>query len=145
MRNYIFNKIRKLKDDRQFVENYLETNERTLESDKTSFILNNIKQAIVENSDPNNIADIYSALSTKFNEENELKILDPLKIDIYEREKSIIEFYNNIDFKLMEFNNTVKVWVDFDEGSREFWGFDTCNYTKIDINSLKLNTEKYCT
>lgn len=136
MRNYIFNKMRKLKDDRQYVENYLETKERTLESDKTSFILNNIKQAIVENSDPNNIADIYSALSSKFNEENELKILDPFDIDLHAREKSIIEFYNCVDFKLMEFNNTVKVWIDLDTAQDKFWGFDTCNYPKLDINSL---------
>lgn len=136
IRNFLFNKIRKLKDDRQYVENYLENKERVLEIDKTSFILNNIKQAIVENSDPNNVAEIYSALSSKFNEENELKILDPLNIDIYDTEKTLLEFYNTIDFKIIEFNNSVKVWVDLDTDDRKFWGFDTCNYTKLDINSL---------
>jgi hypothetical protein len=51
-------------------------------------------------------------LMLNYRRANELTVLNPLGLDIIKFEEAVIKFYNTIDFKLMEFNNTTSIQID---------------------------------
>jgi len=123
VKNFYINLANKLKSDKAYAEKYLENHEKNLFSDMMKHMMDNPSAPSLTNEE-------FAGLMANYRASNQLEILNPLDIDPIKFEEAVIKFYNTVDYKLMEFNNTTKVWIDFFL-TDNYWGFDTCNYQKI--------------
>ena len=66
----------------------------------------------------------YSEYSAEYREANKIELFDPidLKSKIDALQNWIDTFYNEIDYKLSEFNARTKIWIDLDL-DEDFWGY----------------------
>ena len=80
--------------------------------------------SLQKDSSTDSINKYYSEYSAEYREANKIELFDPidLKSKIDALQNWIDTFYNEIDYKLSEFNARTKIWIDLDL-DEDFWGY----------------------
>ena len=125
IKNYYFGIINKLKSDKELVYSALHNHEETaMSTENINRYVNAKLNSLNMSNDYDSMSANYAKFAQEYKDANKISIFDPLnlldKMENYE--SRIIDFYNTIDYKLLEFNSITKVWIDFDL-EEDFWGF----------------------
>lgn len=80
--------------------------------------------SLQKDSSVDSIKKYYSEYSAEYREANKMELFDPidLKSKIDALQNWVDTFYNEIDYKLSEFNARTKIWIDLDL-DEDFWGY----------------------
>lgn len=116
IKEYYFKLIDKINKDKAEIITALEDHEKNVMSQDRVDKYVNAKFTSLKMNSMNDLKSAnYETFSKEYIDANTLKILDPNNIKDWDKiEKNIRKFYSTIDYKLLEFNSTTKIWIEYD-------------------------------
>lgn len=126
VKDYFMKLIEKINRDKTQIVNALESHQKNVMSqDRIDQYVNSKFTSLKMNSMDDMKSANYRTFAEEYINANKLDILDPNNIKDWTKiESNIKKFYSTIDYKLLEFNSTTKLWIDIDEsnGLVQDWG-----------------------
>ncbi len=120
VKDYYFKLIEKINRDKSQIVDALEEHQtNTLSQARIDQYVNAKFNSLKMNSMQDMKNANYETFSKEYIDANRLAILDPNNIKDWGKiETNIKKFYSTIDYKLLEFNSTTKIWLDIsDDGT----------------------------
>lgn len=117
VKDYFLKLIEKINRDKSQIVDALESHQKNVMSqDRIDQYVNSKFTSLKMNSMDDMKSANYKTFAEEYINANRLDILDPNNIKDWNKiESNIKKFYSTIDYKLLEFNSTTKLWMDIDE------------------------------
>ena len=125
VKDYFLKLIEKINRDKTQIVDALESHQTNVMSqDRIDQYVNAKFTSLKMNSMDDMKSANYKTFAEEYINANKLDILDPNNIKDWNKiESNIKKFYSTVDYKLLEFNSTTKLWLDItDNGSIKNWG-----------------------
>lgn len=125
VKDYFLKLIEKINRDKKQIIDALESHQKNVMSqDRIDQYVNSKFTSLKMNSMDDMKSANYKTFAEEYINANRLDILDPNNIKDWNKiESNIKKFYSTVDYKLLEFNSTTKLWMDIDEnGLVQNWG-----------------------
>lgn len=117
IKDFYFKLIEKINKDKSEIVNALEDHqENVMSQDRIDKYVNAKFTSLKMNSMNDLKSANYETFAKEYIDANTLEILDPNNIKDWKKvENNIRKFYSTIDYKLLEFNSTTKIWIIKDD------------------------------
>lgn len=128
VKDYFMKLIEKINRDKAQIVNALESNQKNVMSqDRIDQYVNSKFTSLKMNSMDDMKSANYRTFAEEYINANKLDILDPNNIKDWSKiESNIKKFYSTVDYKLLEFNSTTKLWLDIDDNNGSVQNWNTC-------------------
>ena len=125
VRDYYLKMLQRFKSEYMTSTGIVEEYEERCLSDKVirDYVISRLS-SLQKDTSKESIDACYDEYAKEYVDANKLEIYDPInvKAHIDDLQNWYDEFYNEIDYKLSEFNAKTKVWIDLDL-DENFWGY----------------------